>query len=244
MCTPSFGVPCLAVCLADGAAPRLPAGASWLALSPDALTAARLAAGQVVLPQSLWRLCGRRLGLGPGLSCTADAHAYAAVGESAAEAAADAAERALRAGLASGGVGFSQLGGVGEHLRALRELVALPLRAPHLFSHYGIRPPRGVLLYGPPGSGKTVLARAAAADAGATVFVVNGPDVVSEYYGESEASLRGIFAAAAALSPSVVFIDEVALRHFESALRTVQPSVPPSARLMGMYAGMQRTALA
>ncbi|GLC74667.1 hypothetical protein PLESTF_001542800 [Pleodorina starrii] len=135
--------------------------------------------------------------------------AAAAVAESAAEAAADAAERALLAGLSSGGVDFSQLGGVGPHLGALRELVALPLRAPHLFAQYGIRPPRGVLLYGPPGSGKTVLARAAAADAGATVFLINGPDVVSEYYGESEASVRGIFAAASALAPSLVLMDEV-----------------------------------
>ncbi|KAG2429616.1 hypothetical protein HXX76_010848 [Chlamydomonas incerta] len=140
---------------------------------------------------------------------TAREAAVAAVAESAAEAAADAAERALRAGHAAGGVGFNHLGGVGAHLAALRELVGLPLRAPQLFEHYGIRPPRGVLLYGPPGSGKTLLARAAAADAGGCVLLINGPDVVSEYYGESESSLKGIFAAATALAPSVVIIDEI-----------------------------------
>ncbi|GLI62588.1 hypothetical protein VaNZ11_005262, partial [Volvox africanus] len=153
-------------------------------------------------------------GLGPGASVArrvsqAREAAMAAVPASAAEAAANAAERALLAGISAAGVTISHLGGVGQYLRNLRELVWLPLKAPQLFKQYGIRPPRGVLLYGPSGSGKTVLARAAAADAGATVFIINGPDVVSEYYGESESSLRGIFMAATALAPSVVIMDEV-----------------------------------
>ncbi|GIL87376.1 hypothetical protein Vretimale_1697 [Volvox reticuliferus] len=153
---------------------------------------------------------------GPGLGASvmqrvseAREAAMAAVPASAAEAAANAAERALRAGMSAAGVTTSHLGGVGQYLHTLRELVWLPLKAPQLFKQYGIRPPRGVLLYGPPGSGKTVLARAAAADAGATVFLINGPDVVSEYYGESESSLRGIFMAASALAPSLIIMDEV-----------------------------------
>ena len=76
-------------------------------------------------------------------------------------------------------------------MKALRQLVTLPLKFPHLFARYNMRPPRGVLLWGPPGTGKTCLARGAAAEVGVPLFVINGPDVVSEFYGESEASLQG-----------------------------------------------------
>ena len=79
-------------------------------------------------------------------------------------------------------------------VRALHELVSLPLKAPQLFARYSIRPPRGVLLWGPPGCGKTCLARAAAAEAECPLFVLNGPDVVSEFCGESEAGLQGALA--------------------------------------------------
>lgn len=110
-----------------------------------------------------------------------------AVDGSSAEAAVAAAERAVLAGqAASAGTsqGFAGLGGVSSYAAALRELVTLPLRGGALFKAAGVRPPRGVLLHGPPGSGKTVLARAAAADAGATLLLLNGPDVMSEFYGE------------------------------------------------------------
>ena len=76
-------------------------------------------------------------------------------------------------------------------MKALRELVTLPLKHPQLFTRYNIRPPRGVLLWGPPGTGKTCLARAAAAEVGVPLFIINGPDVVSQYMGESEAGLQG-----------------------------------------------------
>ncbi|GAB4820356.1 hypothetical protein N2152v2_007402, partial [Parachlorella kessleri] len=135
--------------------------------------------------------------------------AAASVGGGAEGPAALAASRAAAAGFSSGGMEFGLLGGAEGPKQALRELVALPLRAPQLFARYHVAPPRGILLHGPPGSGKTVLARAAAAAAGARLFVINGPDVVSEYFGESEAGLRGVFAAAKALAPSVVFIDEL-----------------------------------
>ena len=76
-------------------------------------------------------------------------------------------------------------------VKSLRELVTLPLKFPQLFSRYNMKPPRGVLLWGPPGTGKTCLARAAAAEVGVPLFIINGPDVVSQFYGESEAGLQG-----------------------------------------------------
>lgn len=76
-------------------------------------------------------------------------------------------------------------------VKSLRELVTLPLKFPQLFSRYNMKPPRGVLLWGPPGTGKTCLARAAAAEVGVPLFVINGPDVVSQFYGDSEAGLQG-----------------------------------------------------
>jgi AAA family ATPase len=138
--------------------------------------------------------------------------AEAAVSGSGREAAADAAERAVRAGLAARRAaqgGFSALGGAAGLAAELRQCVALPLQQPQLFQDYGVKPPRGVLLHGPPGSGKSAAARAAAVDCGAALLLLDGPAVMSEFFGESEAGLRGVFAAAAALSPAVLFIDEI-----------------------------------
>ena len=128
------------------------------------------------------------------------------------------AARALRAARRIGGGGnrtnaptngFGQLGGVGEHAEALRELVELPLRRPELFERCGVKPPRGVLLWGPPGTGKTRLARAAAVMAGAQLMVVRGPELIGAHVGESEAALRGVFVAASAAAPCVVLLDEL-----------------------------------
>ena len=102
-----------------------------------------------------------------------------------------------------------QLGGVSSHLAALRSFVSLPLNSCGMFTAYGIHPPRGIILYGSPRTGKPMLSFAAAKDAHATFFVVNGPDIVHEHYGSSEATLRGVFAAAQAVGPAVVFIDEI-----------------------------------
>ncbi|KAK9835096.1 hypothetical protein WJX84_006660 [Apatococcus fuscideae] len=132
-----------------------------------------------------------------------------AVGGGPEGAAAVAAGRAAAAGEASRSRGLLALGGLQDQIQALRNAVLLPLQTPHLFARYGVQPPCGVLLWGPPGTGKTSLARAAAADSGAQLFVVNGPDLVSEFYGESEEGLQGIMAAAKAASPAVIFIDEL-----------------------------------
>ena len=117
-------------------------------------------------------------------------------------------KRASRAAM-SQDVSFDSLGGVGDHEAALRELVTLPLESPEVFTRCGVKPPRGVLLYGPPGSGKTRLARAAAQASNAKLFVVNGPELVSAHMGESEEALRGVFLAAVKAAPSVVLLDEL-----------------------------------
>lgn len=123
-------------------------------------------------------------------------------------AAAQAAARAAAAGQAALAAA-STVGGYGRQMEALEQLVGLPLRAPDLFASYGMAAPTGILLHGPPGTGKTHLARSVVRGAGARLLVVNGADVMSEYYGESEAALRGVFQAALALAPAVVFIDEI-----------------------------------
>ncbi|PLC67267.1 AAA family ATPase, partial [Thermoproteus sp. CP80] len=90
-----------------------------------------------------------------------------------------------------------------------RELVELPLRHPELFKHLGIEPPKGILLFGPPGTGKTLLAKAVANEANAYFIAINGPEIMSKYYGESEAKLREIFDEAKKNAPAIVFIDEI-----------------------------------
>ncbi|KAF3818653.1 hypothetical protein GH733_012070, partial [Mirounga leonina] len=93
-------------------------------------------------------------------------------------------------------VTYDMIGGLSSQLKAIREIIELPLKQPELFKSYGIPPPRGVLLYGPPGTGKTMIARAVANEVGAYVSVINGPDIISKFYGETEARLRQIFAEA------------------------------------------------
>ncbi|KAJ1976083.1 AAA+-type ATPase [Dimargaris verticillata] len=106
-------------------------------------------------------------------------------------------------------VTYDQIGGLANEVRIVREMVELPLTRPELFAQYGQRPPRGVLLYGPPGTGKTLIARAVASETNAHVICINGPSVISKYYGETEANLRALFAEAAKNSPAIIFIDEI-----------------------------------
>lgn len=91
----------------------------------------------------------------------------------------------------------------------IREMIELPLRHPQLFKTLGVKPPRGVLLYGPPGSGKTLIARAVANETGAFFFLINGPEIMSKMAGESESNLRKAFEEAEKNAPAIIFIDEI-----------------------------------
>jgi transitional endoplasmic reticulum ATPase len=106
-------------------------------------------------------------------------------------------------------VTYDDLGGMGDTIDALREMVELPLRHPELFQRLGVDPPKGVLLHGPPGTGKTLLARAVANESAAKFFLINGPEIMGSAYGESERRLREIFEQAAQAAPSIIFIDEI-----------------------------------
>ena len=106
-------------------------------------------------------------------------------------------------------VTYDDVGGMGDTIRQLREMVELPLRYPELFTRLGVDPPRGVLLHGPPGTGKTRLARAVANESEAAFFVINGPEIMGSAYGESEKKLREIFEKATKAAPSILFIDEI-----------------------------------
>ncbi|XP_035525477.1 ATPase family protein 2 homolog [Morone saxatilis] len=106
-------------------------------------------------------------------------------------------------------VTYSMIGGLSSQLDVIRETIELPLKHPELFSNYGIPPPRGVLLYGPPGTGKTMIGRAIANEVGAHMTVINGPEIMSKFYGETEARLRQIFIEASQRRPAIIFIDEL-----------------------------------
>jgi len=106
-------------------------------------------------------------------------------------------------------VTYEDIGGLKEELKRVREMIELPLKHPELFDRLGVEPPKGVLLYGPPGTGKTLIAKAVANESGANFIAINGPEVMSKWYGESEARLRKIFEDAEKNAPSIVFIDEL-----------------------------------
>jgi transitional endoplasmic reticulum ATPase len=106
-------------------------------------------------------------------------------------------------------VTYEQIGGLKNQITRLREIVELPLRHPEVFSKIGIEPHKGILLFGPPGCGKTLIAKALATESNANFFIINGPEIVNKYYGETESKLREIFQKAKELSPSIIFIDEI-----------------------------------
>jgi transitional endoplasmic reticulum ATPase len=106
-------------------------------------------------------------------------------------------------------VTYEDIGGLHGEIQRIREMVELPLRHPELFQRLGIEPPKGVFLYGPPGCGKTLLAKGVANESDANFYVISGPEIMSKFYGESEARLREIFQKAQETAPSIIFIDEM-----------------------------------
>jgi transitional endoplasmic reticulum ATPase len=106
-------------------------------------------------------------------------------------------------------VSYEDIGGLRGAIQRIREMVELPLRHPELFQRLGIEPPKGIFLYGPPGCGKTLVAKAVANESDANFYVISGPEIMSKFYGESEARLREIFQKAQETAPSIIFIDEL-----------------------------------
>ncbi|CAG8644364.1 12524_t:CDS:10 [Rhizophagus irregularis] len=106
-------------------------------------------------------------------------------------------------------IGYDSIGGLSEEIKIIREIVENSLKNPELFIQFGLQPPKGILLYGPPGTGKTLIARAVASETGSNVICVNGPEILSKFYGETETKLRDIFEQAAENAPSIIFIDEI-----------------------------------
>lgn len=106
-------------------------------------------------------------------------------------------------------VTYDEVGGLTNEIKVMREIVELPLRHPEIFDRLGIEPHSGILLYGPPGCGKTLIAKVLASESEASMYSINGPEIMNKYYGETEAKLRDIFKEAKDNSPSMIFIDEI-----------------------------------
>jgi len=106
-------------------------------------------------------------------------------------------------------VTYEDIGGLHEEIKKIREMVELPLKHPEIFERLGIEPPKGVLLHGPPGTGKTLLAKAVANETNSHFILINGPEIMSKYYGQSEENLRKKFEDAQKNAPSIIFIDEI-----------------------------------
>ena len=106
-------------------------------------------------------------------------------------------------------VTYEDIGGIRDEIKKVREMIELPLRHPEIFEKLGIEAPKGVMLYGPPGTGKTLLAKAVANESNAHFISISGPEIMSKFYGESEARLREIFKEAREKAPSIIFVDEI-----------------------------------
>lgn len=106
-------------------------------------------------------------------------------------------------------INYEDIGGLSEEIKKIREMVEIPMKHPEIFDKLGIEPPKGVLLHGPPGTGKTLLAKAVANESDANFILLNGPEIMSKYYGESEKKIRDIFDEAEKTAPTIIFIDEI-----------------------------------
>ncbi len=106
-------------------------------------------------------------------------------------------------------INYEDIGGLSEEIKKIREMVEIPLKHPEIFQRLGVQPPKGVLLHGPPGTGKTLLAKAVATETEANFILLNGPEVMSKWYGESEKKIRTLFEEAEKTAPTIIFIDEI-----------------------------------
>ena len=110
---------------------------------------------------------------------------------------------------AARGITYEDIGGLGDEIQRVREMIELPLKHPEIFQRLNIEPPKGIILYGPPGTGKTLIAKAVANESGANFLYIAGPEIMGKYYGESEERIRKLFEEAAEDAPSIIFIDEI-----------------------------------
>ena len=106
-------------------------------------------------------------------------------------------------------VSYEDIGGLGNQVQRIREMIELPLKYPEIFDRLGVQPPKGVFLYGPPGTGKTLIVRAVAHETDAYFINISGPEIMGKFYGESEGRIRKLFEEAQAHAPSIIFIDEI-----------------------------------
>jgi transitional endoplasmic reticulum ATPase len=106
-------------------------------------------------------------------------------------------------------INYEDIGGLSEEIKKIREMVEIPLKHPEIFERLGVEPPKGVLLHGPPGTGKTLLAKAVATETEANFILLNGPEIISKFYGESEKKIRDIFEEAEKTAPAIIFIDGI-----------------------------------
>lgn len=106
-------------------------------------------------------------------------------------------------------INYEDIGGLGSEIKKIREMVEIPMKHPEIFNRLGVEPPKGVLLHGPPGTGKTLLAKAVATETDAHFILLNGPEIMSKFYGESEKKIRNLFEEAEKNAPSIIFIDEI-----------------------------------
>lgn len=135
---------------------------------------------------------------------------------------------------------YADIGGLDNAVRALREEVELPLRHPEILRHLGIMPSRGCLLHGPPGCGKTLLARALATESSAAFIPINGPELVTKWHGESEEKLRDVFARARKAQPAIIFFDEIdAIAQSRSSAESLRLDAKFTAQLLTLMDGVQ-----
>src|SRR3989442_8957503 len=135
-------------------------------------------------------------------------------------------------------VTYEDIGGLHGEIQRIREMVELPLRHPEVFQRLGIEPPKGVFLYGPPGCGKTLLAKGVANESDANFYVISGPEIISKFYGESEARLREIFQKAPETAPSIIFIDAMAAIAPKSEEMTGEVERRAVAQILSLMDGM------